>query len=147
MYVVLHTQDLEWHRLSPRPSFIFILKDLNNASDEATVWHHIIETTLQCQPKRVWWTHVQSCSVAKFCSCTQACWLRKGRVYGTVSLVPRPSEGGWGKKAWYPLHAHVLHFPYNLYRKSVRTPIPTTCWQVKRSMCLKNMGWPPDLLY
>ena len=32
-----------------------------------------------------------------------------------------------------------------IYRKSVRTPIPTTCWQVKRSICLNNMEWPPDL--
>ena len=31
-----------------------------------------------------------------------------------ISLVPRPSEGGGGRKAWYPLHAHALHFPYNL---------------------------------
>ena len=32
-----------------------------------------------------------------------------------------------------------------IYRGSVRTLIPTTCWQVKRSICLKNSEWPPDL--
>ena len=32
-----------------------------------------------------------------------------------------------------------------IYHKSFRTPIPTTCWQVKRSICLKNTRWPPDL--
>ena len=32
-----------------------------------------------------------------------------------------------------------------IYRKSFHTPIPTTCWQVKPSICLTNMGWLPDL--
>ena len=59
------------------------------------------------------------------------------------SLVSRPSDWGeGGEKAWYPLHVHTLHFPYH---KSVYTLIPTTCWQVKGSICLKNMEWPPDL--
>ena len=38
-------------------------------------------------------------------------------IPGDPSLVPRPSDwegGGGGKKAWYPLHAHALRFPYNL---------------------------------
>ena len=44
--------------------------------------------------------------------CTPIDNLRMGVV--TNSLIPRPSD--WGeeggvKKAWYPLHAHVLHFP------------------------------------
>ena len=43
---------------------------------------------------------------------------------------------------------HCMHMRNDFrinYSKSVRTPIPTTCWQVKRSICLKNTGWPPDL--
>ena len=34
-----------------------------------------------------------------------------------VGIIPRPSdwrEEGGGEKAWYPLHVHALHFPYNL---------------------------------
>ena len=44
---------------------------------------------------------------------------------------------------------HCLRMRYIfriIYHKvSICTLIPTTCWQVKRSMCLKNTGWPPDL--
>ena len=36
---------------------------------------------------------------------------------------------------------YIFHI---IYRKSVRTLIPSMCWQVKRSICLKNTGWPPD---
>ena len=30
-------------------------------------------------------------------------------------------------------------------RKNLRTLSPTTCWQVKRSICLQNAEWPSDL--
>ena len=32
----------------------------------------------------------------------------KREYYDCTSLIPRPSEGGGGGKAWYPLHAHAL---------------------------------------
>ena len=44
------------------------------------------------------------------------------------------------------IHCMRMHYICRIiYHKSVRTLIPTTCWQEKWSMCLKNMGWPPDL--
>ena len=44
------------------------------------------------------------------------------------------------------LHCMRMHYICRIiYHKSVRTLIPTTCWQEKWSTCLKNMGWPPDL--
>ena len=43
---------------------------------------------------------------------------------------------------------HCMHMRNDfriIYCKRVRTPISTMCWQVKRSICLKNTEWPPDL--
>ena len=35
-------------------------------------------------------------------------------IYIDTSLIPRPSEGGGGGKAWYLLHVHALDFLYDL---------------------------------
>ena len=44
------------------------------------------------------------------------------------------------------IHCMRMRYIFRIiYRKSARTLILTTCWQVKRSMCLKNTEWPPDL--
>ena len=43
-------------------------------------------------------------------------WLASNGTVDLASIVPGPGllRGGGRKKAWYPLHAHALHFPYNL---------------------------------
>ena len=61
------------------------------------------------------------------------------------SLLPRPLEGR-GKEGLIFTACACMCQPFcKNARKSFHTLIPTTCWWVKRSTCLKNMGWPPDL--
>ena len=58
----------------------------------------------------------------------------------TTSLVPRPSRGGERRPG---IHCMCMCNNFHIiYCKSVSIPIPTMCWQVKRSICLKNTGWP-----
>ena len=62
-----------------------------------------------------------------------------------ISLVPRPSRGARGGERRPGIHCMRMRNDFRIiYRKSVRTPISTTCWQVKRSMS-KEYGmtsWP-----
>ena len=60
------------------------------------------------------------------------------------SLVPRSSRGGEERRPG--IHCMRMCNDFRIiYRKSVCTPISTMCWQLKRSICLKNTEWPPDL--
>ena len=68
--------------------------------------------------------------------------------YGPVLSYLRPQafeeEGGGERRPG--IHCMCMCNDFCIiYRKSVCTPILTTCWQVKRSICIKNTGWPPDL--
>ena len=65
----------------------------------------------------------------------------------TVASSPGLLRGERGEGEGRPgIHCMCMLYIFRIiYRRSVRTLIPITCWQVKRSICLKNTGWPPDL--